>query len=319
MEVLKQSGTIGAILNMLHSMNIKEESKSNHIENLINSLHILIMNDKSAQNRILANPISVPIVVKLTKYSVGQLQSMAFDILEALSTIELGLKMLMDYGLMKLLFSGALLYSPKTVERVKYGAVNMIYRVTTLYPYSFPVDSFEKVVLDENGVRRIDGKMEVHLLQSFLHYTHYLSLQNNERGEPLAEVFTLFPHLLQEIVTETFVDLDHVMLILRCMTFVSTDQKHVAYLLKHNVMVCLQYVVRTDFEILRRKQTKDFGEIIEAVNKERFSTSKTADRRTLPTLMALALIKPQLSANKTFDINFATVKCAINIYEVIFT
>jgi hypothetical protein len=188
-----------------------------------------------------------------------------------------------------------------------------VHKIAQFAPLLFPWRKFVEHAIDGDGKRRIDGYMEVQLLQSFI--CHLTALQ--EKNQTLPEVFPLFAHLIDEIKSETFDSLDHMQHILRCCVMVSDDPKQVDYMLGNGLGVALQYLVRTDFMLFRRKTNS-----LESINtvKESQLSSKNLQRvRTKGTLIALSTVMPEngkgRGARQNDEINLFTTKSALTIFE----
>merc|ERR1711968_3220 len=209
---------------------------------------------------------------------------MSFDLLEWISNVENGIQELVKHGLMRFLFSVELLHSNRAPRRVKHGTVQMILRLTHLDAMSFLRHRFENMMLDEYGQRKIDAYMEVHLLSATILHLSALRTQNTDTLKEAP--FTLLPYLIKKVIDETFEDLDHLVQIVKITSLISAYPHQIEYLLRYDIMVALQYLVRTDFELLRRKDTSDPVSQVAIINKKRNSKSVFADKRSLPTLMA---------------------------------
>ena len=311
-EVLKNNGCVGALINTLLKVNIKEEAKSRHVENTVQSLHILLNDDTIAQQRFITNPNSIPLIIKLCKHTTSDIQSMCFDIIEWISLIKEGMDKLITNDIMILLFLPQLLHSSTSLTRVKHGAVQMILKITLFNPNHFIPYQFEEVLLDKEGIRILDSYMEIQLLNAMLAHLKFIASEKKSyTGQ-----FLLIPYFIQKIVNETFDDLVNLNQIIQCIYLISQYKYQIIYLLQNDLLIALHYIVRTDFELYRRKQTKDSAELASSLKKQRDSKSLLADHRPLPTLMALSLVKPQaIVSNKSDDINFNLTVAALNIYE----
>ena len=312
--VLKRNGTIGALINTLLQVDIKNECDSKHIENTVQSLHILCKNDSVAVQRFVHNPHAVPLLLKLCKYTHEETQSMCFDVLEWISNVLGGISLLLEHNIMEFLFISELLHSNRALIRVKHGAVHLILRLTHMDPLSFLHHRFEDVLLDATmSVRRVDAYMEVHFLTAML--AHLNALKSN--NQMLVEPFKLVPYFLLKIIDEKFEDLDHLSQLVRLIALISSYPHHIEYLLHHDLMVALQYLVRTDFELYRGDKSSDPVAKAKSIEKQRKQNSVFADKRSLPTLMALSTVKPQQmgGSSKSDDVNFNMCALSVEIYE----
>jgi len=322
LPVLKTNGTIGALVNVLLRVDIQCEGTSKHVENAIQSLHVLLNDDIVVQQRLLANPHIVPIILKLNQYTLEDTQSKAFDILEWLSLLENGLNFLLEKGLVDVLFRSELLHSTKATTRVKHGAVDMILKIATMDPMKISPTVIENALFRLNTSNipsdgfmdhaAVDSYMEQSLLDSLM-----LHLKACDRSD-IAELgqYILLPFLIKTILDEKFENLDQVHQIVHIISWYSKSLYHSDFLLRNDILAMLQYLVHTDFNIFRRRQNKDPVALATSLKKQIKSKSLFADKRSLPTLMALAIVKPQSSAAlKTTDVNFSITISAITIYE----
>jgi hypothetical protein len=189
---------------------------------------VMTLNDKLAQQRLLMNSKSIPVVMKLCEFSSGSLQVMSFDILDWISQLNEGVDLLIENDVLSLLCLPQLTYLPNTPLRVKHGAVKLISKITAIYPSLFPVDSVVELALDAAGFCRIDIFMETTLMHSFVHHLQYL---NNQNLKLFDKEFALFPYLIGKIISEIYGDFDYLYLILTAIFLVSKDRRHVEYML----------------------------------------------------------------------------------------
>ena len=312
--VLKRNGTMGALINTLLQVDIKTECDSKHVENTVQSLHILAKDDSVAVQRFAHNPHAIPLILKLCKYTHEETQSMSFDILEWISNVQGGISMLLEHNIMEFLFLSELLHSNRASTKVKHGAVHLILRLTNLNPLSFLYQKFECVLLDATmSFRRVDAYMEVHFLNAMLAYLNALQIENQMLEKP----FKLMPYFLLKIIDEKFEDLDHLNQLVRLTTLISSYPHHIEFLLHHDLMVALQYLIRTDFDAYRNHSTSDPVSQAKSIEKQRRQDSVFTDKRSLPTLMALATVKTQqIGGNsKADDVNFSMCSMAVEMYE----
>ena len=312
-DVLKSTGAVGAVIEMFHRMDISKNFKSAHGQNLLPTLHLLSIGDTKVQRRMLANTHTLPILLQLCRVTAGTTQVMAFEILDAMSYLDGCLDKLIALDVLPFLFSYEMMHRKSTEKRIKHMAVAMVHRITVKDVGLFPVHLFEEVVLDDHRRRRIDGHMEVHLLSSFLMHIE----DKVKRGEYLENEFKLFPHMIGEVLHEEFEDLDHMVQILKCVLIQVVDQKQADWMLESELTTCLQLIVKTNYQLLRRKAGAMNQVKVQSPVKTT-GKSKKKDDRTIPTKMALALVRPEkTAASKSDDINFTTTKIALEIYQEI--
>jgi len=320
-DCLKSSGTLGSVIELLRRGNIKENSKEGHIENLLLSLHTLCLNngvgDDEILNRLLCNPNGVKVVLQLVKYTSGKSQMMAMDILIALSKVEGGVHVLIKNNVFATIVTSELLYRRSTIESVKHNAAALVNRLSILSPKYFPLERVLEHSLNDIGEPRIDAYMEIQLLNGFLQHLNWL----NDNNKSLPILFSMLPYLIDEIKSEKFDSLDHLQLIVKCWVGLCQDPKHVEYMLANGLSAALQYLVRTDLTLYRKKQnnsgvSKNMLDKLKAVRHKRTGIQDTGER-PIQTLVALSIIKPPGNSNdsRTDDINFFTIRSAITMFE----
>lgn len=320
---LKQSGSLGAVIELLRRTNVEKDPNSVHVENLVQSLHILTVRngveDKTILQRLLTNPHGAYTIVRLCRHTFGKIQSISMDILLALSTIENGMSTLIEHHVMAMLMSPELLYRKGTLLNVRHSAAKLIYQIVSSYPNLFSVEKFISLTLASDGTRRIDGYMEIQLLQSFLIHLSWLQ----SHGKTLPIVFTLFDHLIDELQSEAFEHLDHMQLIVRAITMASDDPTQLDFMIDHGLGSALQYLVKTDFLLFRKKHVKVSGKEsekqIETMKKKKYKRLSIQDSGERPTrtLLALSVIngKDTSAGGSNDEINYFATKSAINTFE----
>eukprot|EP01041_Mallomonas_annulata_P008796 gene8796-18200_t len=93
---MKQSGSLGAVVEMLHQHSFQDKNtSSDHIVNLVNTLHI-ITQDKQSLRRLVYHPEGPQCVLRVCMNTSGKLQEITFHILEKLLLLEDGLQILLD-------------------------------------------------------------------------------------------------------------------------------------------------------------------------------------------------------------------------------
>ena len=319
-DCLKSGGTLGSIIELLRRGNIKENSREGHIENLLISLHTLCLNngigDDDILNRLLCNPNGIKVVLQLVKYTSGKSQTMAMEILIALSKVEGGVHVLIKNKVFATIVTAELLYRRTTIESVRHNAASLVYRLSILSPKDFPLERVLEHTLNDIGEPRIDAYMEIQLLQGFLQYLTWLN--DNKKAIPV--LFSMLPYLIDEIKSESFDSLDHLQLIVKCCVGLSQDPKHLDYMLTNGLSAALQYLVRTDFTLYRKKQknsgvSKNMLDKLKAVRHKRTGIQDTGER-PVQTLVALSIIKPPgNNDSKTDDINYFMIRSAITMFE----
>jgi len=198
----------------------------------------------------------------------------------------------------------------------------------------FDVYVFNKILVDPDvvdrngngpgkggvGMRRVDGYMEMQLLASFLSHMAW----RDRHGEgPLPFVLTVAAHLIEEVKSETFESMEHMQQIMRILVILSKDRKHADFMWNHSLGSALQYLVRTDFALFRRKSSTKQGSVAQERQKmdhakgksKRKSILDTGDRPPA-TLLFLSLVKPNFtSQTRNEDINLFCTRYVAVLYE----
>ena len=314
MRVLKSTGAVGAVIEMFHRIGKGKNANTAHGRNLLPTLHILAIGDDAVQKKMLANTHTLPILLNVIATTKGSTQVMAFEILNEMSYLEGGLDKIIELNVLDLLFSCDVMYRPATDKQVRHMAVVMVHRITTRDPSLFPVHHFEDVVLDPaTQRRRIDGYMEISLLNSLLIHLNWLGSKHQYLNQNLK----LFRHFIGEVLHETFEDLDHMMRILDLICSQVGDIRQLEWLMECDLPSCLQLLVKTNYALLRRS-TVALSQVKISSPQGKNGKKGKKDDRPLQTRMALALVRPQQSAaTRTDDINFSTTQKAIEIYEAL--
>ena len=321
---LKEAGSLGAVLELLRRADIENKARSEHVYNLTKSLCALTLQkdgtlDRNVLERFLSNPHAIPILLTLCKHMSGELQDATVTILLAISKSKIGITTLTKapMKLIDTLLSPELTYNKGTAVFVRHTAASLLNRLTSARPDLFPADQFMELVLDANGKRRITGYMEMQILNAFCAHLSWLESRKSE----LDSVFLLFRHFISELKTESFESLDHMRLIVQACVYASKDPKQLAYMLQNELNVALQYLVRTDFSLHRRKAEKgsqSASKKTKEVKYKRLSVQDTGERPTR-TLLALLLVQPPeggaKSDNNLEDVNFFATESAIKIFE----
>jgi hypothetical protein len=314
-EHLKDCGSLGAIIDLLRRINIEKNPKSEHVATLIQCLHSLtIGEDRSIPERIMSNPYGVQTILKLCKHTHGKVQLYSFEILNALVKLDGGLRELVRKGLIDTLMSPEMLYKNTTAREVRHGSAQMVQRITAIMPEQFPLEAFIDHALDDNGNRRLDCHQEIF----FLHGLHIFWSRLNNEGRKLPMVFSLMAHLLEELITETFENLDHCVLIMKCLVLASQDTKQIRFMLDHDLALALQYLAKTDFTLYRKKMGKRLDPAHFRRKANLSGAIQLGPSRTPGTLAALAIVKPQdkkAESRNYEDINVFATKSLVTIYE----
>ena len=317
---LKHTGSLGAVIELLRRVDFKT-TKPEYISSLVNALYTLTIKDNEADRnmleKLITNPHSVSVIINLCIAMSGRLQEICLNIIVALSKLEQGITSLLRNGNIYQVFSShELLIRPSTFLHVKHTATNLINKFTAIKPELFPISIFDTLVLDALEHRKVDGYMEVQLLTGFLHHIKWL----NSRNETLNSVFYYFKYLLNELITETFENLDHMQIIVKTIVKESKDPKQLDYLLKNKLSIALQYLIRTDFMLYRKKANRgaDTTSVNKSIKKEKHKRLSIQDtgERPIRTLQALTLVKPKAPIETRSDeINYFATSSSVKIYE----
>jgi hypothetical protein len=313
-DEVRNSGGLGAVLEMLRRLNIPAESRSEHLKNLVNSLHVILIGNKAAQQRCLSNPHTLDTLLTICQHTPGRVQSQGFEILDALSKCEGGLHSMIEKNVLDTLVSADLLTKPGSRIEIRHSVANLIHRCSVVCPSAFPVEKFEAIALKPDGqTSNMDTYMEMQMLQATLCYFNWLGANDKKMDHP----FSLFRYFLNTVISENFETLDHMQLIMKLVVAALRDVKQMEFMIDHNLDIVLQYIVRTDFELFRRKVKKRVNrDSVKNKKAEKGGGSKTPDQRSIGTLMAVTLIqRPAKGTNRSEDINLTIARVALNIYE----
>ena len=328
-DELKHAGGLGAVIEMLRRVDVSNPSyNQGHVSNLIKSLHTLTDEDKQMQERLFAHPRGLGLINDLCFRCQGKDQLLAVEILKSLSNLKNGRLILLQNNTLDVLMSPELLSIHKVSVSVRHCAANLIFRLIDFSPRSLSVSRLIQVTLDQDEIRIIDGYTEVQLLQAFLVHLEDLTRAN----ERLPEVFTLFGHMIDEMKSSTFENLDHLQLILRCCLLVSKDPLQVDFMLKRGLGISMQYLVRTDFLLFRKKMSVDKDSLVDdmtihamksrlvGLQRGKIQKKKAMDR-TVGTLMALSLVMPEVHHEKSrnSEINIFTTESVLRMYTDMLT
>ena len=327
-DIFKQSGGLGAVIDMLSRLPITNISDSvrGHLSNLVRSLHSLTENDQETQKKLFEHPNGIILVTALCKFCRGKDQFFATEILKSLAKLNNGRQALLRNNALEVLLSPEMLHADKTSMSVRHTASWLIQRLVDFSPSSLQVSKLIAMTLDSEGNRRIDGYTEIQLLKAFISHLEDLT----RRNQRLSEEFTLFSHLIDEIKSSLFESLDHLTLILRCCQLVSKDRKQVDFMLRSGLGIAMQYLVRTDFLLFRKKTVETISDRekgsdmtvsstkvrLLGLQKKKNKTDAGIDR-SVGTLMALALVMPEIpnDRSRNADINIFATECALSLYE----
>ena len=334
---LRASGCLGAILEILRRTDLERDPSSEDVSGLVTSLHIITKGDPEVQRRLMNHPTGLSSVLRLCKHTHGKLQVLSFDMLEWLGKLEMDSQQkLLDRNIIKTLLKPAFMYRSSTLPEVRRRAAQMVRSLTSGSPDRMRIYDFAEICVDEFGERRIEGEMEMLLLSSTVNFLQWWRA-NKPAKIHVPKIFVLFRHLLAEIIAEDFESIEHMLLILRCCSLVSTDPKHIRFMLANGLGPALQYLVRTDFNLFRPKAKKansggdgggGGGNDRDMLRKiaSKFKTKKRSvmdtGERAASTLLFLAMVKPKQGGPATKhhdDINLTVTKYVCNLYENIFT
>lgn len=201
---MRESGSLGVVIEMLRRVDFDGTTDSTHIADLVRSVSILT-EEKETQERLMSNPHGVGAILRLCTNTSGRVQEKIFNVLDSMCRSDLGMEIFLKRQVFDVLLSPEMLYRPSTLCTVRTGAALLINRVATLRPEEFPVQLLEEVML-VRGVRTVSGAIEMQLLSALL--SHLTWLTNEKRF--LTDCTSIFIHLISEIQTESFEDLEHV-------------------------------------------------------------------------------------------------------------
>jgi hypothetical protein len=320
---VKQSGSLGAVIELLKRCDIEQNPKSDHVVNLVDSLFKLTIDggeDKDCLQRLLTNPHGPLVVLRACKFCSGKLQLIAMNILISLSKLEDSIKILINNNVLNILMTPEMLFRSSTKITVRQSVSSLVNKIASYYPELFPVQQYIDLSFDSNGHRRIDGHMEIQFLHGFINHLTWL----NDNKSTLKDPFILFKYFIDEIKSETFESLDHMLLIVKSIVLVSKDANQVDFMIANGLGCALQYLVSTDFLLFRKKRSKTIEsnskersklEIMKNTKYKRLSIQDPGDRPS-KTLMALSLVKPEKDIlNNNDEVNFIACKSAINLFE----
>jgi len=330
----RASGSIGSLLEVIRRTDVKKECLSTHVENIVKSLHILLKDDANMMSRLISHPFGVKTVIRLCKYTEGQLQCQCFEMLEWVHKLETGPHELLKQHILKVLLHPTFMYKPTTTIEVRNKAAHMISQLTPFAANTFDIYVFNKILVDPEvvdrngngpnrggvGRRRVDGYMEMQLLASFL---SHMAWRDRHNVGPLPFLLTIVSHLIEEVKSETFESVEHMQQIMRILVVLSKDIKHADYMWNHSLGSALQYLVRTDFALFRRKSTTKHGsaaqekaKMVNAQGKSKRKSILDTGDRPPATLLFLSLIKPISTAQtRNEDINLFCTRYVTILYE----
>ena len=203
-EGLRQSGSLGVVIEMLRRLDFTCPQDDTHITDLVRAVSILT-EDEGAQTRFLSNPHAIHSILQLCLHTHGSVQERIFRVVERMCQQQYGIEVFMDSNILDTLHTPEMLYRPSTPLAVRHGAGSLIAFLANKQPAAYPVDLMEEVLV-VNGVRAVDGYIETQLLAALLSHLTWLvgegrSLTGCQRG---------LLHMMNEVKDETFEDLDHV-------------------------------------------------------------------------------------------------------------
>jgi hypothetical protein len=201
---MRESGSLGVVIEMLRRVDFDCRTDTTHIADLVRSVSILTEDDET-QERLMTNPYGVGAILRLCINTTGRVQEKIFNVLDSMCRTDVGMEIFLQHQVFEVLLSPEMLYRASTMSTVKIGTAQLINRVSTLRPEEFPVALLEQVMIID-GVRTVDGAIEMQLLSALL--SHLTWLTNEHRF--LTDCTSIFVHLINEIKAETFEDLEHV-------------------------------------------------------------------------------------------------------------
>lgn len=310
-QFLRKAGSLGVVVEMLRQIQETDDPNSNHIRDLVRTLNILA-DDSAVQQKLLTNPHAIPSLMKLCKLTTGIIQQQVFQIIERLCHVNGGIETLLRNNIFNLLLSQEMLCRNTTSLAIRHSTASYVSKIATYNPSEFPILRMEQIAYPD-GKRCVDGYIEMQLLNAMLAHLTYLTNENVH----FTGCVDIFVHLVKEIKFELFEDLAHLLQILKCLMIISKEKYYGAYLLKNDLGIALQYVVRTDFELWRKvvQQNKSRAESGHDDKKsKRSDEKKSLSLGTANTLLAIKSIA-QASKSKIDDINFKTTRIVVQIYE----
>jgi hypothetical protein len=201
---MRESGSLGVVIEMLRRVDFDNTTDTTHIADLVRSISILT-EDKESQERLMSNPYGVESILQLCLNTAGRVQEKIFNVMDSMCRTDKGMEVFLQHNVFEVLLSPEMLYRSSTMSSVKTGTALLINRIAMQIPEEFPVQRLEKVMI-VNGVRTVDGAIEMQLLSALL--SHLTWLTNEKRF--LQDCTSIFVHLINEIKSETFEDLEHV-------------------------------------------------------------------------------------------------------------
>lgn len=304
---MRESGSLGVVVEMLRRVDFDNITDNTHVADLVRSVSILT-EDQETQERLMSNSYGIDAILKLCVNTTGKIQEKIFSVMDNMCRTERGMDIFLQHGIFQVLLSPEMLYRSSTPCTVRAGTASLISRIASRRPKEFPPENLEKVLL-VNGVRTVDGSVEMQLLNAFLSHLTWLS---NEK-KSLKNCSAIFIHLINEIKSESFEDLEHLLQCLKCIMIVSRDLHFGKVFMKNNLGVALQYVVRTDFELWQNVLTNSRP----STAGSRPSTRSKLKRSSTGTQNTVEIIcrNTRKKTRKSDDINYKTTRLVVLIYE----
>jgi hypothetical protein len=203
-EGLRQSGSLGVVIEMLRRLDFSVPQDETHIADLVRSVSILT-EDVEAQTRFLSNPSAISSILQLCIYTSGTVQEKIFRVVERMCKTEFGIRVFMNANIFDVLLSSEMLSRASTQVPVRQSAANLVNYLTSKQPETYPIDRME-FVLVSNGVRLVDGYIEMQLLSALLSHLTWLIAEKRQ----IQGCHALLNHIIEEVKDEIFEDLDHV-------------------------------------------------------------------------------------------------------------
>jgi len=273
LKEMRESGAMGSLLEVIRRTDIKADPHTEHVTNLVESLYTLLENDNDVMARLIAHPFGTKTIVRLCKYTQSKLQTKCFTMLEWIHHTDNGPLELLKLNILNVLLHPTFMFKKTTTIDVRHRSTHMISQITPFSPNNFNIDHFNKLLVDINlpdrsgnvglalqpggihsvGKRRVDGYMEMQLLSSFL---SHMSWRDRHNKGFLPKLLTVVSYLIDEVKSESFESVEHMQQIMRILVVLSSDYKHADYMWNNNLGSALQYLVRTDFSLFRKKAVK---------------------------------------------------------------
>jgi hypothetical protein len=201
---LRKSGTLGVVVEMLGRLNLEYHQIGDHVTDLVRAISILTEDDDT-RHRLLLHPRAICDLLKLCKNSCGVNQDKIFQVIEKLCTTSEGINIFLDKNIYPTLLSYELLLRPSTLLHVRHQTAALVLKITNHDASLFPVLTLQEILTREDQCQ-VDGYIEVQLLNSLHAFLNWIQSE----GKAFPSCPALMSHLVNQIKTESFVDLEHV-------------------------------------------------------------------------------------------------------------